>query len=71
MRAVLNISLPKETVLAVKKEAKLGGFATTSEYIRYLIRTENTRKLAEEIEISKKEFKEGKGKVLNSLKDLL
>ena len=49
MRAVLNISLPRETVLAVKREAKQGGFLTTSEYIRHLIRLENTKNLAKEL----------------------
>ncbi len=68
MRAILNISLPKETVLAVKKEAKEGGFSTTSEYIRHIIRLENTRKLALELE---KESKKKRGwKEFKSVKDM-
>ena len=57
-------------VMQIKKGVKEGGFATTSEYMRHLIRLENTRVLAQEIEISRQEFKMGKGKLLKSLKDL-
>jgi Arc/MetJ-type ribon-helix-helix transcriptional regulator len=70
MREILNISLPKEMVVQIKKGVKEGGFSTTSEYMRHLIRLENTRRLVEEIEISRQEFKNGKGKLLKSLKDL-
>jgi Arc/MetJ-type ribon-helix-helix transcriptional regulator len=70
MREILNISLPKEMVVQIKKGVKEGGFSTTSEYMRHLIRLENTRRLVEEIEISRQEFKNGKGKVLRSFKDL-
>lgn len=70
MREILNISLPKEMVLQIKKGVKEGGFSTTSEYMRHLIRLENTRRLVEEIELSRQEFKKGKGKLLRSLKDL-
>ena len=57
-------------VVQIKKGVKEGGFSTTSEYMRHLIRLENTRRLVEEIEISRQEFKNGKGKVLRSFKDL-
>ncbi len=70
MREILNISLPKEMVMQIKKGVKEGGFSTTSEYMRHLIRLENTRMLVEEIELSRQEFKKGKGKLLRSLKDL-
>ena len=70
MREILNISLPKEMVMQIKKGVKEGGFSTTSEYMRHLIRLENTRRLVEEIELSRQEFKSGKGKLLKSLKDL-
>lgn len=71
MRSILNISLPKETALNVKRDAKQGGFATTSEYIRHLIRLENTRKLIDELKVSSQEYKKGKGKILKSLKELI
>ena len=70
-------------VVQIKKGVKEGGFSTTSEFIRHLIRGWNTDKLAEELKkesakktgwkelkISKQEFKMGKGKLLKSLKDL-
>ena len=48
MRNILNISLPKEMVVDIKREVKAGKFASTSEFMRHLIRMWNTRKLAEE-----------------------
>ncbi len=54
----------------VKKGASDGNFATLSEYVRHLIRTENTDKLVKELEESEREFAAGKGKLLRSLKDL-
>ena len=51
----------------VEKEVKKGKFASTSEYIRYLIRSDE---LMSDIEQSRKEFAEGKGKLFKSLKDL-
>lgn len=71
MREILNISLPKEMVAQIKKGVKEGGFSTTSEYMRHLIRLENTRKLAEELAESTREFMQGKGRVLKSFKDLM
>ena len=70
MRQVMNISLPLEMVTMVKKGASDGNFATLSEYVRHLIRTENTDKLVKELEESEREFAAGKGKLLRSLKDL-
>lgn len=51
----------------VERGVKRGKFASTSEYIRYLIRS---RELVEELEKSQREFEAGKGIVLHSLKDL-
>ena len=67
MRNIINISLPKEMAKMVEKEVRRGSFASTSEYIRYLIRM---NELASDIEQSRKEFAEGNGKLLRSLKDL-
>jgi len=67
MRSIINISLPKEMVKVVEKEVKKGRFASTSEYIRYLIRRDELAKLLEK---SRREIMSGKGKVLHSLKDL-
>lgn len=70
MRNIVNISLPKEMVLDIKREVKRGKFASTSEFMRSLIRSWNTRKLAEEFRKEKEAFRKGRYKVLKSLKDL-
>ena len=49
MRTIINISVPKETALATKKVAREEGFASVSEYFRHLLREENRRKLAAEL----------------------
>lgn len=70
MRQILNISLPLNMLRQVKKEAKAGGFATISEFIRHIIRWYNTEKLAKEIKEAEKAFERGEGIVLKSFKDL-
>ncbi len=70
MRNIMNISLPKEMVVGIKREVKNGKFASTSEFMRHLIRVWNTEKLARDLKQSQKEFAQGKYKVLRSLKDL-
>ncbi len=70
MRNIVNISLPKEMVVDIKRGVKAGKFASTSEFIRHLIRLWNTEQLARDIAQNKKEFAQGKGKILKSLKDL-
>ena len=67
MRNIINISLPEELTRQVKKEVKLGNFASVSEFFRHLLRT---HKLAEELKIRQAEFEAGKGRVLHSLGDL-
>ena len=67
MRNIINISLPEAMAKMVERDVKKGKFASNSEYIRYLIRSDE---LVSDIEQSRKEFVEGKGKLLKSLKDL-
>lgn len=54
----------------VKREVKSKGYASTSEFFRYLLRAWKEEKLAQELSESRKEFSAGKGKLLRSLKDL-
>jgi len=55
----------------VKKEVKKGKYASTSEFFRTLLRNyEEENKLLNELKQSQKEIREGKGKILHSLKDL-
>lgn len=70
MRSVVNISLPETTVKLVKKEVQAGGYASTSDFFRNLLRLWSARQLGEELRQDRKLFKAGKGKVLKSLKDL-
>lgn len=70
MRQILNISLPEETVKMIKQEAKKEGFVSVSEFIRHVIRVYNTKKLVRGVRQSEKEYAQGKGKELRSLKDL-
>ena len=70
MRQIVNISLPLEMVKEVKKEVKEGGYMSVSEFFRDLLRVWREEKLLADINESRKEFAEGKGKVLRSLKDL-
>lgn len=70
MRAIVNISVPKKIAEEVKLAAREDGFASVSEYFRYLHREEVRRKLAEELRAQTRAFKQGKGKILRSLRDL-
>ena len=66
MRNIINISLPRELTDIVRKGVKRGNFASTSEYIRHLIRS---RELAEELYHFRDNFPKG-WKKLRSLRDL-
>ena len=68
MRNVVNISLPKEMVQAVEDNMKKNHYATKSEFFRALLRAWLEGQLAKELEESRKELRQGKGKILKSLK---
>ena len=70
MRNIVNISLPDSMVKIIKKNVKEGGYASTSEFIRHLIRLWNTKKLGNELKNDRKLFDAGEGIELKSLKDL-
>ncbi|NOY35424.1 MAG: ribbon-helix-helix protein, CopG family [bacterium] len=70
MRSVINISLPKSMAREVEKEVKTGKFASKSEFFRSLLRLWEEEKLLRAIRESEREFAQGKGKVLRSLRDL-
>ncbi|MES2202951.1 MAG: hypothetical protein V4474_01335 [Patescibacteria group bacterium] len=67
MRTIINISVPKETAVELKKTARKDGFASVSEYFRYLLREENRRKLAKELH---RQEKSGKWIEAKSVRDL-
>ena len=60
-------SLKKNVDLAVKE----GNYASVSEFFRDAIRTWEEERLYQSVLKSEKEFAEGKGKRLRSLKDLM
>lgn len=70
MRSIINISLPEKTAEKIKKEIKIGGFASTSEFFRHLLREYEEAKLLAKLKLSRAEIKKGRGKTLHSLKDL-
>lgn len=70
MRTIINISLPVHLAKEVRQEVKQGGFATTSEFFRHLLREWRTERLAEELKNDRLTFEQGKGKVLKSLSHL-
>lgn len=70
MRSIINISLPKELTKEVEKAVQSGQYASKSEFFRSLLRLWKEQQLLEEILESEKEFAQGKGKILRSLKDL-
>ncbi len=70
MRTIVNISLPKEMADQIKREVKREGYASTSEFVRSLIREYNRAKLAESLHTQREQFNKGHGKLLTSLRDL-
>lgn len=70
MRSIINISLPQQMTAAVEEGMKKENFSTKSEFFRALIRLWMQGKLAVELEESRRELRQGKGKLLRSLKDL-
>lgn len=70
MRNILNISLPPEMAKEIRREVKIGKFASASEFMRHLVRLWNTEKLIHDVQRSRSEIAAGKGKILRSLKDL-
>lgn len=70
MRTIINISLPQQMALMVEENVKAGKFASKSEFFRTILREWEEKKLLKELKKEQKAFKEGKGILLKSLKDL-
>lgn len=70
MREVINISLPSTMAKTVKTAVKRGSYASTSEFFRALLRDWQEGKLLNELNESRVEIAAGRGKILNSLKNL-
>lgn len=71
MRDILNISLSKELLREVDSMVKKGKYSSKSEFVRDLIRAKMEEEdLLAELRKSQQEIRQGKGKVLHSLKDI-
>ena len=71
MRDVINISLSQELSRAVDSLVKKGKYSTKSEFVRELIRQRAEEdSIIKELRKSQEEIRQGKGKMLHSLKDL-
>ncbi len=70
MRSIMNISLPVSLADEVKTAVSEGGYASVSEFIRMLVRDWKRTKAINDVLESEEELKQGKGKVLHSLKEL-
>lgn len=70
MRNIVNISLPSPMAQVLEKNIKKGHFSSKSEFFRMLFRLWMERELKDELDESREELSQGKGKLLRSLRDL-
>jgi len=72
MRTITTISLPAAVAKEVKKEAKEQGFASTSEFMRHVLRSYKHEKLFASLRKQKAAYRKNPKsfRVLHSLKDL-
>lgn len=72
MRTITSISLPAAVAREVKKEAKEQGFASTSEFMRHVLRSYKREKLFASLRVQQVAYRKNPKsfKVLRSLKDL-
>ena len=71
MRSIVNISLSKELSRKLDSMVKKGRYSTKSEFLRDLIRERiEEEEVLSELRKSQEEIRQGKGKILRSLKDL-
>ena len=70
MRTIINISVPLAVKKEVENEVIIGGYASVSEFFRAILREHKENTILRELELSRREFSAGKGKVLNSFRDL-
>ncbi len=70
MRKIINISFPEEINKKIEEAVEENSFNSKSEFFRYLFRRWEEEKALQEIEESRKEIKEGKGKILKNVSEL-
>jgi Arc/MetJ-type ribon-helix-helix transcriptional regulator len=69
-RTIINISLPSQMADRVRKEVAKGHYASVSEFFRDLLRKHDEQLVLNDLRASQQEITTGKGKTLQSLKDL-
>ncbi|OGY59166.1 MAG: hypothetical protein A3B23_00385 [Candidatus Colwellbacteria bacterium RIFCSPLOWO2_01_FULL_48_10] len=62
--------MPEKLRQQMESAVKEGNYASTSEFIRHLLRLWKDQEILKDIRQSEKEYKQGKFKVLKSVKDL-
>jgi Arc/MetJ-type ribon-helix-helix transcriptional regulator len=70
MRSVVNISLPKELYAAVERLMEEGKYASKSELFREFLRMHLEEELLKDVEESRRQFRDGKGKLLRTPAEL-
>ncbi len=70
MRQIVNISLPQNLANLVDDTVAVEGYASKSEFFRELLRNWADTRMLFELNKSREEIINGKGKTLKSLKDL-
>jgi Arc/MetJ-type ribon-helix-helix transcriptional regulator len=71
MRTTLNISMPPKLFSKIEAVVSEQNYSSISEFIRDAIRAWEDDQLYRSVLQSEKEFAQGKGKRLRSLKDLM
>lgn len=66
----MNISLPQQMAALIREEVDTGKYSSISEFFRELVRGWSKQQAINDVLKSEKEFSQGKGKVLHSLRDL-
>lgn len=70
MRQIVSISLPQNLANLVDNTVAVEGYASKSEFFRELLRNWADTRMLFELNKSREEIINGKGKTLKSLKDL-
>ena len=70
MRQTMNISVSPKLKKAIEAAVRDGGYASKSEFLRAIFRAWEDHEVLMSVRKSEKEFAQGKGIKLKSLKDL-
>ncbi|OHB19684.1 MAG: hypothetical protein A2666_04065 [Parcubacteria group bacterium RIFCSPHIGHO2_01_FULL_47_10b] len=71
MRNIINISLPRAMAKQVNEAVKEGGFASKSEFFRYLVRLWDEEKLYRDVMEGERDIAAGRYREVSSPEELL